>query len=224
MSGGPFRLAGQTRNQSYCRWMLLDGGPVESRPKAVNPLMRVHLSALLAAVLALAFLAQAASARAEVVLVFYGHQLSLMGEKRIYLPHALIGLRGTTTDGTSTVHEHYEFEPTVPIQSILRSQTTGQLVAREGEPDSNEYFETVVSDEVYRNIEARVAYWQSKQGSTYNLFYRNCVSFVADVARTAGLDTPKGMITEPAKFLVELRRRNVARAVIPASAVGMSAR
>ncbi len=186
--------------------------------------MRIQLGTLLAAVLALASFAPTSPAHAEVFLVFYGHQLSLMGEKRIYLPHAMIGLRGTTTDGKSTVHEHYEFEPTVPIQSILRSQTTGQLVAREGEPDSNEYFETVVSDEVYRNIEARVAYWQSKQGSTYNLFYRNCVSFVADVARTAGLDTPKGMITEPAKFLVELRRRNVARAVIPASAVGMATR
>ena len=197
---------------------------MKSRRNAVNPLMRIQLGTLLAAVLALASFAQTCTAHAEVFLVFYGHQLSLMGEKRIYLPHAMIGLRGTTTDGTSTVHEHYEFEPTVPIQSILRSQTTGQLVAREGEPDSNEYFETPISDEVYRNIIARVAYWQSKQGSTYNLFYRNCVSFVADVARTAGLDTPKGMITEPAKFLVELRRRNVGRAVIPALAAGVAAR
>ncbi len=203
--------------------VILLGGPVTYRADCTTPLIRFRLGALLAAVLALASLALGAPARAEVYLVFYGHQLSLVGDKRIYLPHALIGLRGTTADGTK-VHAHYEFEPTVPIESLMRSQTTGQLVARQGEPDSNEYFATPISDDTYREIETHIAFWGSPKGSAYNLFGRNCVSFVADVARTAGLDTPKGMITQPSRFLAELQRRNAARAVLPTSASGIAAK
>jgi len=147
---------------------------------------------------------------AQVSLGFYAHGSSAPNDKRMHLPHAVIRLYGVIPDTRATLDEHYEFQPALPPVSLLPVNTPGTLVTNPGPPNSNEYFEIPLSDETYAKIANLIAYWRSPKGSTYNLYKRNCVDFVAAVAEAVGLDVPPNFRTKPAKFMEDLTRRNAA--------------
>lgn len=58
-----------------------------------------------------------------------------------------------------------------------------------------------VSDAVYRAVRARADWWHGPEGSLYDLRRRNCISFIADLARVAGLLTAKEPSMKPGTFL-----------------------
>lgn len=171
-------------------------------------LMAIWRCAALVATAAVLWLGSPARAPAEVTLVFYGHNLSVVGDRLIHFPHALIGLEGTIPDSGEAIQRHFEFEPAVPPLSLLPTNSPGRLKKGEGAPRSTRFLAVRLSDEAYRRVAELIAFWGSRKGSTYNLYSRNCVHFVAEVAEAAELDVPPRMRTRPSSFLAELRRRN----------------
>lgn len=59
----------------------------------------------------------------------------------------------------------------------------------------------MVSDATWRAVRARADWWNGPEGSTYDLRRRNCISFIADLARVAGLQTAEEPSMKPGTFL-----------------------
>ena len=68
-------------------------------------------------------------------------------------------------------------------------------------------------DAVFEAVMARIAHWSSPEGSTYSLRRRNCINFVADIARTVGLLTAAENTLSPNGFLTGTAALNPAAAV-----------
>ena len=68
----------------------------------------------------------------------------------------------------------------------------------------------VLSDDQYAQILAALDKWRTTTRKAYNLKRRNCVHFVADMARTLGLDVveTKALMQRPRSFLDDILRRN----------------
>ena len=58
-----------------------------------------------------------------------------------------------------------------------------------------------MSDADYRAVRARADWWNSPEGWVYDLRRRNCITFIADLARVAGLQTPTEPSMKPGTFL-----------------------
>ena len=69
-----------------------------------------------------------------------------------------------------------------------------------------------MSDAVYRAVRARSDWWNSPDGSVYDLRRRNCISFIADLARVAGLQTAAEPSMKPGTFLEATAALNPAAA------------
>jgi len=59
----------------------------------------------------------------------------------------------------------------------------------------------VVSDADYRAVRARADWWNTPEGWVYDLQRRNCITFIADLARLAGLQTADEPSLKPGTFL-----------------------
>lgn len=139
-------------------------------------------------------------------------------------PHAFIVLTGTLDGTGEAVHANYGFTvrhligPSVlfgRVQGVVESESESYVAG------SNHHFSMVLTDAQYGEVMAVVERWRALPQPSYSLDRRNCVSFVADVATTLGLEAdPAGMMRRPRLFLDRVRDRNRERLAVMAGPAG----
>lgn len=148
-------------------------------------------------------------AQAAVTITFWSHEFGNS------FPHAFFSLRGTPDAGGSPVDENYGFTARTISPAILFGAVPGRVEPAKGNylSSSDAQFSVVLTDEQYAQMLALVAAWSEKTGdATYRLNDRNCVHFVKEAARLAGLaglDQPK-LMKKPRSYLLAVQAANVA--------------
>lgn len=168
------------------------------------------------ALLALLLLILPGPALAAVEIAFYSRELG--GNN---FPHAFVVLHGTLDATGEAVDTSLGFTAHSVTPALLFGSVQGEVVI-EGERQiarSNRQFALTLSDERYRAAMAVVAAWRSLPQPSYNLGRRNCVHFVAELARAAGLrvDTPQNLMKRPRSFLQHIRDLNPGLARVAAA-------
>jgi hypothetical protein len=75
---------------------------------------------------------------------------------------------------------------------------------------SNAQFAVTLTDDQYRAMLAVVEKWGARKSPSYNLNTANCVHFIGEAARAAGLSVtfPKALMKKPRSYLEEVMRLN----------------
>lgn len=155
----------------------------------------------------LLLLGLAGQALAAVEIAFYSRELG--GNN---FPHAFVTLKGTLDSTGEAVDTSYGFTAKAITPAILLGSVAGEVVV-EGERQvarSDRQFALVLSDERYRAVMAVVEAWRGRRQPSYNLNRRNCVHFVAELARAAGLrvEEQRRLMRRPRSFLEHVRALN----------------
>jgi len=168
----------------------------------------MHRSALrlLLAPLILWLLALSPPAAAQVVATFYSHEF---GE---HFPHAFFTLKGKTIAEGTPVDANYGFTAKSVSPAILFGSVAGRLDIADAHyiSQSDAQFAVTLTDDQYRAMLAVVEKWRARKSPSYNLNNANCVHFVGEAARAAGLTVtfPKPLMKKPRSYLQELMRLN----------------
>lgn len=153
--------------------------------------------------LALTLALIAGPALAEVVLTFYAHPGARVRGGYLLFPHAYVQATGSLDDTGDAVDWAAGFTAKSPGPQLLFARGAGVVdypdarYVGEGKP----YLRLTISDAAYRAVRERAAWWASPEGSVYDLRRRNCISFIADLARVAGLRTAAEPSMKPGTFL-----------------------
>lgn len=145
----------------------------------------------------------AGPAWAEVTLTFYAHPGARVRDGNLLFPHAFVHATGTLEETGEPVDWAAGFTARNPGPHLLFARGAGVVelpnprYVGEGKP----YLRLVVSDADYRAVRARADWWNSPEGSVYDLQRRNCITFIADLARLAGLQTADEPSLKPGTFL-----------------------
>ena len=142
----------------------------------------------------------AGRALAAVEIAFYSRELG--GNN---FPHAFVTLEGTVDATGEQVDTSYGFTAKAITPAILLGSVAGEVVV-EGERQvarSDRQFALVLTDEQYRAVMAVVEEWRDRPQPSYHLNRRNCVHFVGELARAAGLrvEYTRRLIRRPRSFL-----------------------
>ena len=171
------------------------------------------MSRLFRSLLALLLFAVALPAQAAVTITFWSHEFGNS------FPHAFFTLRGTPDAGGAPVDANYGFTAKSVTPAILFGSVAGEV-----EPSKPNYiagsdaqFSVVLTDAQYAQVLALVAAWDERGGNgRYNLNKRNCVHFVKEAARIAGLpdlDRPK-LMKKPRSYLLSIGGANRTRVTV----------
>lgn len=156
----------------------------------------------------------AGSAWAEVTLTFYAHPGARVRDGYLLFPHAFVHATGTLDDTGDVVDWSAGFTARNPGPQLLFVRGAGAVehpdprYVSEGKP----YLRLTVSDQAYRAVRERAQWWGSPEGSVYDLRRRNCITFIADLARVAGLRTAGEPSMKPGTFLEATAALNPAAA------------
>ena len=161
-----------------------------------------------AALLAIASLATASPAQADVQVSFHSFNGSVMWGR---YPHTFVVLEGELADGTR-VDANYGFSARYTSQAIT-SGPAEHMIMTETErtiAQTNRHFTMSVTDQQYRRLLATVLAWRDYPGDYYDLDENNCIHFVAALARVVGLqaDVPDEFIRTPKAWLNYITRKN----------------
>jgi len=162
------------------------------------------------------FLGLTGPASAAVEIAFYSRELG--GNN---FPHAFIALHGIVDSTGERVETSYGFTAHSVTPAILFGSVSGEIVV-EGERQmarSTRQFALTLSDETYHAVMAVVDQWRNRPQPSYNLNHRNCVHFVAELARTIGLrveEVPR-LMKRPRSFLLHVLSLNPQLAATPLS-------
>jgi len=171
---------------------------------------RMRRAGLLGLMLALI----AGSAWAEVTLTFYAHPGARVRDGNLLFPHAFVHATGSLEDTGDVVDWSAGFTARNPGPQLLFSRGVGVVehpnprYVGEGKP----YLRLTVSDAAYRAVRARADWWNSPEGWVYDLRRRNCITYIADLARVAGLQTADEPSMKPGTFLEATAALNPAAA------------
>lgn len=164
--------------------------------------------------------AAASPATADEIVAFYFHSLGVSSQGRLYFPHAFVtidaapglGESSAFSDETGYPLRSFGFVSLKPGPILLLHHTRGEVIdsAKGYLAMSHREFAVRVSDARYQSLLDAVAAWRSAPGDPYDLRHRNCVTFVAAMARAIGLDVGDDRTLDPMRFLTDLRRRNMA--------------
>lgn len=149
----------------------------------------------------------AAPAAAAVEIAFYSRELG--GNN---FPHAFVTLRGTVDATGEAVDTSYGFTAKAISPAILFGSVAGEVIV-EGDQQiarSDRQFALVLSDSQYLSVMNVVQAWRDRRQPSYNLNRRNCVHFVAELARTIGLrvEDADSLMKRPRSFLQHVRAQN----------------
>lgn len=164
---------------------------------------------LLALLLAFAWVLPA---QAAVTITFWSHELGNS------FPHAFITLRGVPDAGGAPVDANYGFTAKSVTPALLFGSVPGEVEpAKIGYINgSDAQFSVVLTDAQYAQVLALVAAWDEKTGDGhYNLNNRNCIHFVKEAARIAGLtdlDRPQ-LMKKPRSYLQAIEAVNEAHVI-----------
>ncbi|OGN42413.1 MAG: hypothetical protein A2623_03310 [Caulobacterales bacterium RIFCSPHIGHO2_01_FULL_70_19] len=156
----------------------------------------------------------AGPAWAEVTLTFYAHPGARIRGGELLFPHAFVHAVGILDDTGEPVDWAAGFTAKNPGPQLLFARGSGVVL----EPDpryvgeGRPYLSLTVADAVYHAIRARADWWNGPEGSVYDLRRRNCITFIADLARLAGLQTAGEPSMKPGTFLEATAALNPAAA------------
>lgn len=156
----------------------------------------------------------AAPAWAAVTLTFYAHPGARIRGGDLLFPHAYIHASGSLDDTGEAVDWAAGFTARYPGPQLLLATGPGVVATPEARyvGEGKPYLRMTVSDAVYRAVRARSDWWNGPEGSLYDLRKRNCISFIADLARVAGLQTAQEPSMKPGTFLEATAALNPAAA------------
>lgn len=154
---------------------------------------------LLACLAALLWLVSAVPAYAAVTITFWSHELGNS------FPHAFFSVRGVPDAGGAPVEGYYGFTARSVTPAILMGTVKGRIDIADLPyvRGSDAQFALTLSDAQFAAVMALVKEWGDGGDSRYNLNNRNCVHFVQEAARRAGLtglDHPS-LMKKPRSFL-----------------------
>ena len=163
---------------------------------------------LLAALLL--WLGAALPAQASVTITFWSHEFGNS------FPHAFITLRGIPDAGGTAVNQDYGFTAKTVSPAILFGSVPGRVEPAKPPyiASSDAQFSVVLTDAQYAQVLALIAAWSEGTGDAhYNLNNRNCIHFVKEAARIAGLsglDLPQ-LMKKPRSYLLAVEQANEGR-------------
>lgn len=146
-------------------------------------------------------------AQAAVTVTFWSHEFGNS------FPHAFLTLRGVPDAGGVPVDRSYGFTAKTVSPALLFGSVPGVV---ESTPvgymnGSDAQFSVVLTDAQYDQLLQLFAAWDQKTGDGhYNLNNRNCVHFVREAARIAGLmtvDFPQ-LMKKPRSYLLAVADAN----------------
>ncbi len=154
-----------------------------------------------------ALLLISAPSHAAVEIAFYSRELG--GNN---FPHAFVSLRGTLDATGEAVDINYGFTAKAITPALLWGSVAGEVIV-EGPRQiarSERQFVMTLSDAQYHAVMAVVEEWRSRVQPSYNLNRRNCVHFVAEIARNIGLrvENAERLMKRPRSFLLHVRGQN----------------
>ena len=169
---------------------------------------------LLLVLLALSTAGWAQTAAAAIRVSFYSHGWGIGPRGETLFPHTFIRVEGNPYGGVA-VDQTYGFF----AYSVSRAMgnhpgyiaATGKGYA--GESTLNFWLE--ISDDQYKALMDRIVWWETPEGSIYNLKTRTCIHFVADMASTLGLKPGNARTWKPQVFMDETLRLNADRLTVP---------
>ena len=152
------------------------------------------------------------SAQAAITMTFWSHEL---GNE---FPHAFFALRGVPDAGGGPVDVNYGFTAKSLTPAILFGTVQGRLdlATPSYMRRSDVQFSLVLTDAQYAAVLALVREWGETGDTRYNLNRRNCVHFVQEAARRAGLsgtDQP-ALMKKPRSYLRAVAAANPGRVVV----------
>ena len=156
----------------------------------------------------------AGHAWAEVTVTFYAHPGARVRDGNLLFPHAYVHAEGTVDATGEAVDWSAGFTAKSPGPHLLFMRGGGEVqepdarYVAEGQP----YLELTVDDATWHALKARAEWWNSPEGSVYDLRRRNCITFIADLARVVGLQTAPEPSMKPGTFLEATAALNPAAA------------
>lgn len=149
----------------------------------------------------------AVPASAKVTITFWSRD---MGGSSF--PHAFVTLVGTLDADGAPVDTSFGFTAKAVTPAILLGSVAGRIdvTARDYIARSDAHFSAEISDEQYGAVLKLVDEWGENGDHHYNLNKRNCVHFVAEAARRAGLAVVEdpALMKKPHSFVVSLEPLN----------------
>ncbi|HEV2079222.1 MAG TPA: hypothetical protein VGR19_04920 [Allosphingosinicella sp.] len=146
-------------------------------------------------------------ATAAVEISFYSRELG--GNN---FPHAFFTLKGQPDSGGPAVDRSFGFTAKAISPAILMGSVGGTVMNEPPEyvAKSDRHFSFRLTDEQYRAVMAKVEAWKAKSQPSYNLNRANCVHFVGEIARTAGLkvEFKPELMKKPRSFLLAVKAAN----------------
>ena len=156
----------------------------------------------------------AGQAWAGVTVTFYAHPGARVRDGYLLFPHAYVHAEGTVDDTGEAVDWSAGFTAKSPGPHLLFMRGGGAVeepdarYVDEGQP----FLELTVDDATWRALKTRAEWWNSPEGSVYDLRRRNCITFIADLARVVGLRTAPEPSMKPGTFLEATAALNPAAA------------
>ena len=160
----------------------------------------------------LAFLSYPAQAAVEIA--FYSHELQASGngERIIEFPHSFVTMRGKPDAGGKAIDGNYGFTADTISPAIVMGPVKGRMVSagKAYVRGSRRHIAFYLTDARYAAVQSAYKNWAAVKGKSYDLYTRNCVHFVAAMARAAGLVVPVDplLMKSPSKFLEAVAARN----------------
>ena len=148
----------------------------------------------------------AQAAQAKVTITFWSQEFGSN------FPHAFFTIDGTPDAGGDPVHISYGFTAKTITPAILMGTVAGRIDATKQSyiDNSNAHFSLPITDAQYTQILSLVDEWGESGDHHYNLNKRNCVHFVAEAMRRAGLtvEEPKTLMKKPRSFSQWIEKLN----------------
>ncbi|MBW8303269.1 MAG: hypothetical protein K0M78_04870 [Brevundimonas sp.] len=162
----------------------------------IRRLLQSLLPALLLALIA-------GQAWAEVTVTFYAHPGARIRGGDLLFPHAYVHAVGTIEATGEPVDWSAGFTAKSPGPHLLFARGGGVVTAPDARyVDEGRPFLTLsIDDAAWYALKARAEWWNSPEGSVYDLRRRNCITFIADLARVVGLRTAPEPSMKPGSFL-----------------------
>jgi hypothetical protein len=176
------------------------------------------MSERLRSVQLIAFLAVAAAllapqaALAQVRVSFYSHPWGLGRAGYLYFPHAYIVVEPDGPSASLSSRQSFGFTPVDTAIVMVTKHGRGMIIPQDERyrAVSVRHFSVEISDAQYVALERGIEAWKDN-GDPYVLHTRNCISFVAQMARLVDLKVGDVHTMDPAAFLESVKQANLAR-------------
>ena len=152
----------------------------------------------------------AGQAWAEVTVTFYAHPGARIRGGDLLFPHAYVHAEGTVAATGEPVDWSAGFTAKSPGPHLLFARGGGVVTAPDARyvDEGRPFLQLTLDDATWHALKARAEWWNTPEGSVYDLRRRNCITFIADLARVAGLRTAPEPSMKPGTFLEQTAALN----------------